>query len=65
MRTESGGVSVIHSCTAGSWGEDGVSVLTGIFERVVATGVVGSFLGGGFVGSTWDVNGGCVTLSKR
>ena len=37
-------------------------MLTGIFDRVVATGVAGSFLGGCFVIFTWDVNGGCVTL---
>ena len=62
LRMESGGVSIIHSCTACSWGEGGVSMLTGILDRVVAAGVAGSFLGGGFVIFIWDVNGGCVTL---
>ena len=37
-------------------------MLTGIFDRVVATGVAGNFLGGCFVIFTWDVNGGCVNL---
>ena len=43
---ESGGVSIIIACaeSSGKTGE-GVSVLRGIFDCLVVTGVVGNFLG--------------------